>query len=124
MTSFAIARHCRAGMATTRTPSRSSCRTGDDESDGKTVMALAADGLAKPGLRDIGLSHLGMLGIGLERDQSPTGRQGAGEPDRAVAAERADLENAARTLRPRHQMKQLPLAWRNRNRRQSGFAAR
>src|SRR5437763_10767713 len=45
MISFTIVRRCRAGIATTRMPSPSSCRIGNDESDGKPVMALAADGL-------------------------------------------------------------------------------
>src|SRR5262249_61256009 len=55
--------------------------------------------------------------------RSPAGQR-AGEPDRAVAAERADLEDPARSLDEGEQVEELALRGRNRNRRQAGAGAR
>src|ERR1039458_2082030 len=54
--------------------------------------------------------YLGMTGIALQRHQVSVGGQRTREPDRAVAAERADLKNPLRALRERQQMQKLALA--------------
>ena len=43
-----------------------------------------------------GGGDLGVVGIELQRDQAPAGRQRPRQPDRAVAAERAELEDRSR----------------------------
>ncbi len=53
---------------------------------------------AEAGVADVGARDIGMLGIELERDEVPAGRQRPRQPDRAVAAEGANLENAPRAL--------------------------
>ena len=57
------------------------------------------------------------LGIDLERDQSPVRRQRARKPDRAVAGERADLEDPPRADRTREHLQRAPLCGRDRDRR-------
>jgi hypothetical protein len=47
--------------------------------------------------------------LGLQRDQATPCGQRPAEPDRAVPAQRADLENGSRALKARKQLEQLPL---------------
>jgi hypothetical protein len=65
-----------------------------------------------------------MLRIVFERDETAVRGQRARQPDRAVAGERADLEDAARAVDPRQQMKELALGRRHADRRQARRAAR
>ena len=59
-----------------------------------------------------------------QRDEAPAGREAARKPDGAVAAERADLENALRAVGTREQPEQLAVRRRDADRRQSGRLAR
>ena len=54
--------------------------------------------------------HIGMLRIELERDQPSVRRQRPRQPDRAIAGERADLEDAPGPDESRQQMRNLPWA--------------
>ena len=65
-----------------------------------------------------------VIGAALERDHAAPGRQGAREPDRRVAAERAQLEDRARAVDAREQLQQLALVGRDRDRRQARCFAR
>ena len=82
------------------------------------------DDRSQSGTFYVGARHRGMFGIGLERDQPAVGRQGSCQPDRAIAAERADFEDSARVLNARQNMQELALVWRNRDGRQAGRIAR
>ena len=62
----------------------------------------------RAGVADVGAGHVGMLRIELQRDEVAARRQRAREPDRAVAAERADLEDAPRAQHLREKMSSLP----------------
>jgi hypothetical protein len=53
---------------------------------------------------DIGLRDCGVRRIVLQRNEPSAGRQCAGQPDGAVAAERADFENVSGALGSRHQV--------------------
>jgi hypothetical protein len=50
-----------------------------------------------------------MLRIDFQCDDAPARRKRASQPDRAVAAERADLQNVRSTTHPREQMQKLAL---------------
>jgi hypothetical protein len=56
------------------------------------------DDAGQTGTGDVGAGHLREAQLGLERDQPTAGRQRPPQPDRAVAAERADLEDRSRAL--------------------------
>ena len=73
--------------------------------------------------RQVRARHLGVLGLELERHEASAQRQRASEPDRAVAAERPDLEDAARALRAREEMEQLALVGRDLDLGKTGVAA-
>ena len=75
---------------------------------------------AKPGAGDVGARDLGACRVGFERDEPAVGGKAAREPDRAVAAERADLQDAARADRLREQHQQLALVGRDIDPRQPG----
>ena len=62
---------------------------------------------------------LGIARIDLQRHQLATRRQRPRHPDRGIAAERADLENALRADRQRHQVQHLALRRRHRDGRQA-----
>jgi len=74
----------------------------------------------EPGSRDIGARHLGVIGVGLERDETPLGEKRTGEPDRAVAAKRSDLQNLPCADGTRQQHEELALIGRDADRRQTG----
>ncbi len=67
------------------------------------------DGVGKTGPRDVGAGQLGVARVGLERDDATVVAYGTRQPDRAVAAERADLEHRARADRASQQVQQLAL---------------
>ena len=73
---------------------------------------------------DIGARDLRAARVELERDETASGDKPARQPDRAVASERADLEDApgADHLRQKHQ--QLALIGRDIDRRQACRFAR
>jgi hypothetical protein len=75
---------------------------------------------AQPRPGHVSAGDRGIRWIGFERDHAPALGQPAGEPDRAVAAERADLEHRARALQPGEQHEQLALSRRHLVRRQAG----
>jgi hypothetical protein len=52
-----------------------------------------------------------VLRIDLERDELPVRRQRARQPDRAVAAKRADLEDALRADGLRQHVQELAERW-------------
>ena len=79
---------------------------------------------ADAGAREVGARDLGMPGLGLQRDHAAAGGQRARQPDRAVAGERADLEDRARALHARQQVQQLALIRRHVDGRQAGGFAR
>ncbi len=58
-------------------------------------------------------------GVDLERDNPPSGSEGAGEPDGAVAAERADLQNSPCLDHLRHESEQTSLRGRHVDGRQT-----
>ena len=78
------------------------------------------DELGQARAGDVRGGELGVARVGLERDQATIRRQRARQPDRAVAAERADLEDRARADRAREQVQELALAGRDGDRRQAG----
>src|SRR5262249_47025908 len=55
----------------------------------------------------------------LERDDAAAGREGPREPDRAVPAERAELEDPPRAADPSEEVEELPLGRRDVDRRQA-----
>ncbi len=65
-----------------------------------------------------------MLRIEFERDETAAGRQRPAQPDRAVAGERADLEDAARALDAGEQVQELALRRGHTDRGQAGRPAR
>src|SRR5262249_19165715 len=73
---------------------------------------------------DVRARDLRVARIELERDDASPFGERAREPDRAVAAERTDLEDAARPEHEREQVKELALRGRDRNRRQARGGAR
>src|SRR5262249_14857956 len=81
------------------------------------------DDARQPGPGDVGPGDVGVLRLGLERDQAAPGRQGPGEPDRAVAPERADFQNVPRPLEAGQEVQQLALVWRHVDRWQAGRGA-
>ena len=68
--------------------------------------------------------HLGVVAVELERHQPPAGRERAGEQDRAVAAERAELEDRARAVDASEQLQEPALRRGHGDRRQAGVRAR
>jgi hypothetical protein len=60
------------------------------------------------GPRDVGAGDVRMLGIGFDGDELAARGQRSPHPDRAVAAQRADLEDGARTLEARQEMQARP----------------
>ena len=54
------------------------------------------DFVAKTGVGDVSARNIGVFGAHFERDEPTVVRQGARQPDRRIAAERADLERFAR----------------------------
>ncbi len=58
---------------------------------------------------DVGLCYGGVAGVELQGNQVSVGRQGAGQPDGAVAAEGADLEDAACAFELREKLEELAL---------------
>src|SRR4029077_13991348 len=80
--------------------------------------------IGETGARQIFASNGRMLLECLERDKAPAGREAAREPDRAVAAERADLEDALGAERAREEPEEFAVRGRNADRRQPGGVAR
>ena len=81
------------------TPSRaSSCGRVSDVDDRAEARAL-----------DVRPRHLDAPLLALERDESPVGWQRAGEADRAVAAQRPDLEDGPCSTQPRQYLEQPSL---------------
>ena len=76
------------------------------------------------GVRDVRPCDLGVAGAGLERHEAPPGRQRAGEPDRGVATEGPELEDAPRAVDPRQQLHQPALVRGDRDRRETRGVAR
>ena len=76
------------------------------------------DEVGETGAGDVGAGDRDVLRVGLERDQPATGGERTREPDRAVAAQRADLEDSPRTLDPCQEHQELALAGRDVVRRQ------
>ena len=74
---------------------------------------------ARPGAHEVRAGDLGVARVELERHQATAGRQRPGEPDRAVAAERAELEDRAGALDAREELEQPALRRRDRRRRQA-----
>jgi len=64
-----------------------------------------------------------MPGVNFQRHQPGTGGQRPGQPDRAVAAKRPDLQNEARVLHSRQQMQQFALGRRDGDGRHAGGGA-
>lgn len=80
--------------------------------------------VAEPGPLDVLLGDLGIALLRLERDQATAGRQRPPQPDRAVTAEGAELEDRPRLARLRQQVQQLALGRRDLDRRQARRVAR
>jgi hypothetical protein len=78
------------------------------------------DQSVEPCAGDVGAGHLGVLGVDLAGHELPVCRQGAGEPDRRVAAQRADLEDPPGADRTGEQVQQLALGRRDVDRGQPG----
>ena len=76
------------------------------------------------GAGDVLSRDLGVLLRDLERDEPPALGQRAREPNRAVAAERPDLEDVPRAAGPRDEVEQLSLIRRDLNRGEPGLGAR
>ena len=72
----------------------------------------------QPGARDVAPSHLCVVGVELEADQAAIVRERSRHPDRAVPAERADLEDPACFDGLREDVQELPLRGRDRDVRQ------
>ena len=58
---------------------------------------------------DVRDRQLRVARVGLERDHLPAGRKRARQPDRAVSAQRSQLENGARADRASEQIQKLSL---------------
>src|SRR5204862_883496 len=67
------------------------------------------DAIAQLRAGEVATGDLGVMQVELERDEPSTRRKRARHPDRAVRAERADLEDPSRTARAGEQVEQLPL---------------
>src|SRR5690606_3533501 len=65
------------------------------------------DPLGEPGAGDVAGGHLGVPRVVLQGDQPPVGGQGAAQPDGAVAAERADLQDPAGALHRGEEVQEL-----------------
>jgi hypothetical protein len=65
--------------------------------------------LGKSGAGDIGAGSFGIGRIDLERDEMSAGGKATREPNRAVAAKRADLQNLPRADGARQQHEELAL---------------
>ena len=76
------------------------------------------DAIGKRGALDVYARNVRMRRVGFDGDQAPMARQRAREPDRAVAGQRADLEDPLRAERSRHQVQELPLRGRHAHGRQ------
>ena len=94
-------------------PSAASC--GSVSSAGPRRSSTDA---VQPGARDVGARHFGVLRIDLQRDQPAAGGQRPRQPDGAVAAQRADLQDVPRAANARQQVQQLALVRRHVDRRQ------
>ena len=81
------------------------------------------DPVAEPGPVDVGLGDAGVAGLDLEGHQLAVGRQGPGQPDRAVAAEGAHLQDPAGAHGQAEELEQLPLVGRHLQGRQVGGVA-
>jgi hypothetical protein len=77
------------------------------------------DDFIDSGADEIGASDFGMFRFVFQRYQPSVCRQGTRQPDGAVAAERAELENAFRPLHPREEMEEFALRRRDLDFRQS-----
>jgi hypothetical protein len=67
------------------------------------------DELAKAGPLDVAFRDIGDMRIGLQGDETAGGGYGATQPNRAVGAEGAELEDLLRPDRLRQQVEQLAL---------------
>jgi hypothetical protein len=67
------------------------------------------DGDAEPGPGDVLTGERGVVGVGLQRDQPPALGQSPGQPDRAVGAQRPELQDRLRAHGARQQVEQLSL---------------
>ena len=52
------------------------------------------DAIGDPRASEVAPRHLGIAGVDLQRDEAPVVRERSREPDRAVAAQGADLQHA------------------------------
>ena len=77
----------------------------------------------QPGGVEVLLRDLGVFRIELEGDEVSTRREAAGQPERAVAPERPDLQDTAGILHLGQHLQQLSLQRRDRNRRQTSIGA-
>ena len=85
---------------------------------------LIVDERRHAGPGDVGLGHLRVLRVRFERHDPAVGGQRASHPDRAVAAQGADLEDVADAVQAGEQVEQLAHARRDVDRRQAGRFAR
>ena len=88
---------------------------------GQRVEGRAGDQLdpvGEAGAGDVRARHLGVPPLGLQGDEPAALGKGAGEPDRRVAAEGADLEDAAGARHAGEEVQELALQRRDVDRRQ------
>ena len=90
----------------------------------KRLAESQVDHLGQTGTIEIGACHLGVARFRLKRHDAATLRQSACQPDGAVAAKRADLQNSAGIDRPGEQHQQFALIGRHRDLRQARIGAR
>ncbi|CAL1151125.1 unnamed protein product [Cladocopium goreaui] len=81
------------------------------------------DAVRDAGVGEVRPSDFGVTRVGFERRDTPVLGERSGEPDRAVAAEGADLEHAFRRDRAGQHLQQLALVRRDGDLRQPGFLA-
>ena len=97
---------------------------GDKSRKGVEGRALAeGDEISEAGAFKVHLGDLGIVGIELEREEDSVGREGTGEPDRAVAAEGANLEDGAGALQAREEEEEPALRRCNRDIGKSGLGS-
>ena len=70
----------------------------------QTITVIRGDGIGP----EVTAAAVGVPRIVLERDEMATGSERPSQPDRAVAPERADLENLPRAMNLRKKVQRLP----------------
>jgi hypothetical protein len=93
----------------------------------QNLMAAAnpkVDKVRQAGSRDVGARNVCMSWLGLDGDEAALFRQRPGKSDRAVAAERANLQNSPRILKAGQEVQELALVWRNLDGRKARGVAR